>query len=100
MSHISRVEWPIDWDDDHYAGKLKVICSGAGFFIGRMLLDKHSEEIVDVCSRETDYYSTREEAEQALRDGTFEVRDCPENNWAYQSGKLPYPKAGGGVTLI
>lgn len=90
MDNIDRTKWPIERDDS-YLGNLEVIQSGAGFFIGRLLLEKGSGDI-DVGSRETDYFDSKEEAEQALRDGTFEVRDCLENNYAYQTGRLPCPK--------
>lgn len=60
---------------------LKVLHSNAGYYIGRT-------DNGDPYSRESGYYRSYEEAEKELKNG-FEVRDCVENNFAYDSGNLP-----------
>lgn len=95
MPIIKGIPWPIE-QEDRYIGELRVLQSFRGYFIGRMQMEKSTGN-VDICSRETDYFETQEEADKALRDGTFEVRVCAENEWAYQTGRLPYPKAQGSM---
>lgn len=72
---------------------LCVMKSAAGFYVGRYCMES-DESSDDYCggmhepySRESDYYSTRELAQQALDEG-FVVRDCVENNFAYAKGSL------------
>lgn len=62
--------------------ELKVLHSGAGYYIGRV--DKFGAPY----SRESGYYRAFEAAENQLKNG-FVVRDCAENNFAYDSGALP-----------
>lgn len=65
---------------DEYS-ELKVMHSNAGYYIGR------EDEFGAPYSRESGYY-TFDEAKTALIEG-FEVRDCAENNHAYNTGALP-----------
>ena len=88
---IDRKRWPIEHDDCFVSG-LEVLRSGAGYFIGRTCLDK-VRGYLDVYSRESDYYPTEKMAARALETMAFDVRDCAENNAAYEVGALPLPKA-------
>jgi len=67
---------------------LTVMHSGAGYYIGRSYRD---EELGydEPGSRESDYYSSKSEAQKDLDNGSFAVRDCSENNSAYGRGDLP-----------
>ena len=65
--------------------KLKVIQSAAGYYIGRGWVEDGFEE---PGSRESGYFGTEGQAMKALETG-FEVRDCAENNAAYDKGELP-----------
>lgn len=64
-----------------YSG-LKVMRSNAGYYLGR------SDEDGIPYSRESKYYPTFESAEKDLKEG-FDVRDCAENNSAYEKKVLP-----------
>lgn len=66
--------------------KLQVLKSNAGWYIGRTYTDKEGFE--EPGSRESGYFGTEEDAKKALKFG-FEVRDCMENNAAYDKGILP-----------
>lgn len=91
---IDREQWPIE-HADCFVGKLEVCCSGAGYYIGRMCLDKKHGYTAPY-SRESDYFPTEGAAADALRSMDFEVRDCIENNAAYEAGRLPRPKITNG----
>lgn len=78
--------------DGFYSG-LEVCQSGAGFYIGRMHWNLDMGGFIEPGSRETDYYAKREDAEQALREGSFEVRENAETQHLYDSGTVPRPKA-------
>ena len=82
-----------DDGDEVWVGKLQVLKSPAGWYIGRYcwVKDKHGE-YEDALSRETDYYGTEEAAAAELKNMTFDVRDCSENNFAYSEGHLPMPE--------
>ena len=67
---------------------LMVCSSAAGYFIGRLCWDE-LDAFEDQYSCESDYYASSEAA-QADLDRGFEVRDCPENELAYELG-LPRP---------
>ena len=67
--------------------ELKVMQSGAGYYIGREWNDPAG--FTEPASRESDYYQTRDEAQKELDAMSFKVRDCLENNAAYDSGALP-----------
>lgn len=75
-----------------YISDLKVMRSAAGWYIGRDYYDPDepwtSPDRPCPYSRESGYFASEEEAKTALRDG-FSVRNCVENNWAYESGSLP-----------
>lgn len=66
---------------DEYS-ELKVMHSNAGYYIGR------EDETGMPYSKESCYYPTHKAAEKALTNG-FKVRDCAENNFAYDTGALP-----------
>lgn len=82
-----------DGDAEVWVGPLEVLKSPAGWYIGRLcwVEDKHGDGYQEPLSRESDYYRAKEEAEAELKDMTFEVRDCVENNFAYEQGDLPRP---------
>lgn len=73
-----------------YYSDLKVLKSAAGWFIGRTcwVPDENTE---DMGSRESGYYRSEEDAKKALESMSFEVRDCMENEAAYEAG-LPRPR--------
>ena len=64
---------------------LQVLRSAAGFYIGRTFKSHGFEE---PGSRESEYFPTHESAEKALKEG-FVIRECIENDQAYESGDLP-----------
>lgn len=66
---------------------LKVMKSGAGYYIGRSYWDE-DYGFDGPYSRESGYYATAEYAQVELESQSFEVRDCLENNWAYDNGAL------------
>ena len=68
--------------------ELQVLRSSAGFYIGRTCIE--DDGFVEPYSRESGYYHTREAAQADI--GTFEVRVCAENEFAYDSGTIPRPK--------
>lgn len=67
--------------------ELKVMQSAAGYYIGRSYFDLECECEFPY-SRESGYM-TQADAEAALATADFVVRDCIENNWAYDTGNLP-----------
>lgn len=67
--------------------ELKVLQSAAGYFIGRLYWDDEYN-FWDMGCRLTDYFATREQAEQALKEGFIE-RYCSENEWGRANGLLP-----------
>ena len=71
---------------------LQILNSAAGWYIGRSYLDTEFGENEWPYSRESGYYASKEEAENALDTDNFEVRRCIENDAAYANGSLPYPK--------
>lgn len=88
MSECDRSIYKHDGGDYFYTD-LKVMKSHAGWYLGRLCWDK-KHGYPEPLSRESDYFDTREGAERALAAG-FEVRQCAENEHAYQSGALPAP---------
>ena len=71
---------------------LEVLHSNAGYFIGRLCWVEEDglPGYRDMGSRESVYFRTQEEAQQALDSGEFDVRECAENSYAYERG-LPKP---------
>lgn len=67
---------------------LRVMQSAAGYYIGRSYFDLEFG-FDGPYSRESMYYANKEDAEADLAAKSFEVRDCVENNWAYDKGDLP-----------
>lgn len=67
----------------HKYSELKVMSSNGGYYIGR-----EDDEDGSPYSKESGYYKSYGEAKDAL-ENDFEVRDCAENNYAYDSGALP-----------
>jgi len=82
-----------DDGDEVWVGKLQVLKSPAGWYIGRYcwVKDKHGE-FEEPYSRESSYYKIEEAAVAELKNMTFEVRDCSENNHAYSEGAMPRPE--------
>jgi len=72
--------------------EMMVLHSNAGYYLGRMGWNPNMGGFEEPCSRESDYFTTKEEAEKALKGG-FDLRDCLENNYGYQEGSLPPPPA-------
>ena len=69
--------------------ELKVMQSAAGYYIGRgYVVEEEWGTYEEPGSRESGYYKTREAAQCAL-ETEFDVRDCVENNSAYDNGSLP-----------
>lgn len=66
--------------EDGYYGELQVMQSNAGYYIGRIFHNNDGFE--EPGSRESDYFATKEEAEEALKLG-FVWRGCPENQYLY-----------------
>ena len=62
--------------------ELRVLHSNAGYYIGRI------DTKLGPYSRESGYYSSYKEAETALNTN-FKVRNCGENNFAYDNKSLP-----------
>ena len=91
---VDRARFPHEADDCFYSD-LKVLESNAGFYIGRTCWDKEGG-FEEPFSRESAYFTKRDEAEKALHEG-FEVRGgpggpgCVENELAYETGYLPKP---------
>lgn len=76
-----------------WVGPLVVTKSAAGWFIGRMCwVECDGMAYEDHYSRESGYYPTEEAAQAELDSDSFVVRDCVENNDAYEQGILPRPK--------
>lgn len=67
--------------EDGYYGELQVLQSNAGYYIGRIFYNKDGFQ--EPGSRESDYFSTKKGAEEALIVG-FVWRDCPENQFLYE----------------
>ena len=86
MSEFDEKLYPNTFNGDRVSD-LKVMKSGAGYYIGRSYWDEEFG-FDGPYSRESGYYETAEYAQMELESGTFEVRDCLENNWAYENGNL------------
>ena len=78
-----------------HISNLRVLKSAAGYFIGRVCVetDENNEAFIvkdyeEIYSRESGYFPTYRSAEDALLNG-FQIRDCGENNYAYDKGTLP-----------
>lgn len=71
---------------------LKVLRSAAGYYIGRLCIETDEENNCfmfgheEPYSRESDYFRTFSDAENALTKDGFIVRDCVENNLSYALG--------------
>lgn len=86
----TRPSWEVSEElstEDCWVSKLKVLRSAAGYYIGRECRDKDMP-FDEPYSRESDYFSSKEEATKALYESGFDVRDCVENNHAYATGGL------------
>jgi len=82
-----------DDGDEFWIGELRVMKSPAGWYIGRYCWVKTTKfEYEEPYSRESGYFPTKEDAETELKGMSFEVRDCSENNYAYEQGTLPRPE--------
>jgi len=89
VGFVDRDRYPYDVGE-LFVTELMVCHSAAGYFIGRMCWDKELS-FEDQFSRESGYYPTATVAQKALKEG-FEVRECSENEMAYNEG-LPRPGA-------
>jgi len=69
--------------------ELKVMRSAAGYYLGRSYFDTEFGFEAPY-SRETGYMSEAEAVDE-LKRGSFEVRQCIENDAAYANGNLPDP---------
>ena len=88
MSSVDRQKFPHE-DSDYFYTDLKVMKSPAGYSLGRTCWDKKCG-FEEPLSRESGYFGTKDEAELALKAG-FKVRECLENEHAYEAGMLPAP---------
>jgi hypothetical protein len=79
MNKDDALNKPIPKSDGTYS-ELKVLRSNAGYYIGRTFMTLEGWE--DMGSRESDYFKSKEEAEEALTAG-FEWRDASENRFMY-----------------
>ena len=68
--------------------ELKILRSAAGYYIGRTCKED-GLPFEEPYSRESGYYPTEKAAENDLH--TFDVRDCVENEHAYNTGVIPRP---------
>ena len=85
---INKADFPYDGFSE-----LKVLRSGAGYYIGRQSLSEEGGiQFVEPGTRESGYFPSEESARDALRNMDFTVRDCMENNSLYASGVVPRPK--------
>ena len=76
-----------------FLSDLEVLHSHAGYYIGRMHWSPDYGGFVEPGSRESDYFASKAEAEVALK-GSFEPRECVENEAMYARG-VPRPAARG-----
>jgi len=83
---VDRKKFPTD-AGDCYVSNLQVMSTPAGYYIGRTCWDKEFG-YEEPYSRESGYM-TKEEAEKALKESGFEVRQCLENQMGYEAGTLP-----------
>ena len=82
----SKTDFPLMLNGDPVS-ELKVMQSGAGYYIGRTYFDTE-DNFEGPYSRESDYM-TKSDALDALKYQTFSIRDCIENNDSYDKGILP-----------
>jgi hypothetical protein len=73
---------------DDFVSELKVMQSGAGFYIGRSYWDSEFE-FEGPYSRESGYYAFEGDATRDLKHDMFSRRSCVENDWSYDNGELP-----------
>lgn len=85
---VDRKKFPHE-DKECFYSDLKVMRSPAGHYLGRSCWDKELG-FEEPFSRESDYFKTKEAAELALQAG-FQVRECVENELAYETGGLAAP---------
>lgn len=83
-------KWECTIDNLQY-GSLEVLHSAAGYYIGRLCKVEDEVGPVESGTRESGYFATEKEAQEALKTGDWEVRYCMENEFAYSNG-LPRPK--------
>jgi hypothetical protein len=96
---VDRVEFPhesrsTDPKEKVYYSDLRVCQSGAGYYIGRMcwVEDEHGG-YPDAGSRESDYYDTQEDAENAIKSLSFD-RQSDDVDFLYDRLlEIPRPKA-------
>ena len=71
--------------------EITVLKSAAGYYIGRLYADPDMNGMLVPGTRESEYYASREEAVEAIRNG-FEMRDCEENYFVYAAAEIEtYP---------
>lgn len=83
-----RTKFPIE-NDDCFVSPLQILNTPAGYYIGRTCWDKKNN-YEGPFSRESGYFRTHDEAKKAMHNG-WELRQCIENDWAYESGAIPKP---------
>ena len=69
--------------------KLKVMRSAAGYYIGRSCTNDDMPGFEEPYSRESGYCPNEAAATADLH--TFDVRDCAENEYAYETGAIKRP---------
>jgi hypothetical protein len=80
-----------DGEGGAYSG-LRVLRSGAGYYLGRMHWDPDLGGFVQPGSRESSYWPDEASAAAALATMRFELRDCAENESLYSSGIVARPE--------
>lgn len=70
----------------------QVMCSYAGYYVGTSCWDPDFGGFEEPGSRESEYYETKEQAEKALTEMTYD-RVCYENIHAYKMGLPNTPDA-------
>lgn len=63
--------------------------SAAGYYIGRSCTNDDMPGFEEPYSRESGYYPNEAAATADLH--TFDVRDCAENEYAYETGAIKRP---------
>ncbi len=84
------------WIEDCWVSDLKVMRSAAGHYIGRSCVDPEMGGGAMPYSRESGYFGSYEDAEVQLAEG-FGLRQCVENDAAYDAGALPDLRGGPSV---
>lgn len=78
-------------DGGFYSG-LRVLKSGAGYYIGRMHWNPELGGFIEPGTRESGYYHSDAQARHELETMTFTLRTCAENESLYAAKIVPRPE--------